>query len=159
MPPQEKPYAARRTLTVRRTVAPSRASISISASVLKRSIRPRSRSVTRGCVTPECLGGSPLLKTTRRNELLYLNHEIGPDQQMFGLLTAKPKVTEYVPVDGVIFGFIHPMNPEWGHAFSWHTQWLREAHHRAAQENLYLCADCTETHSEVQLTRPLTIRM
>ena len=40
--------AAGRTLTVRRTVAPSRASISMSASVLKRSIRPRRRSLTRG---------------------------------------------------------------------------------------------------------------
>ncbi len=41
-------YAAQRILTVKRTVAPRRASISISASVLKRSMRPRRKSLTRG---------------------------------------------------------------------------------------------------------------
>ena len=44
----------------------------------------------------QSLGGRLLLEPTRRNELLYLNHEIRPDQQVFGLLTAKPKVTEHV---------------------------------------------------------------
>jgi len=38
-------------LTVRRTRAPRRASMSISASVLNRSMRPRRRSLTRGCDT------------------------------------------------------------------------------------------------------------
>ena len=42
------PQAAARTFTVRRTCAPSRASMSISASVLNKSIRPRRRSLTRG---------------------------------------------------------------------------------------------------------------
>jgi hypothetical protein len=48
-------HAALRTLTVARTCASSRANTSMSASVLNRSIRPRSKSLTRGCVTPRTL--------------------------------------------------------------------------------------------------------
>ena len=45
----------------------------------------------------ERLGGSPLFESASRDELLYLDHEVRPDQQMFGLLTAKSHITEHVP--------------------------------------------------------------
>ncbi len=35
------------------------------------------------------LGGRLLFEAASRNELLYLNHEVSPDQQVFGLFAAK----------------------------------------------------------------------
>jgi hypothetical protein len=55
------------------TPMPSRASMSINASVLNKSMRPRRRSLTRGCVT---LG---LCQPSGRDGLLNLNQQVSPD--------------------------------------------------------------------------------
>jgi hypothetical protein len=57
----------------------------------------------------QCLGGSLLLKTTRRNELLYLNHEVSPDQQMLGFLSTKSQITEDIPSGYCNLRFIQPI--------------------------------------------------
>ena len=42
-------------------------------------------------------GCSLLFEAASHDELLYLDHEIRPDQQVFGLLTAKSHITEDIP--------------------------------------------------------------
>lgn len=37
-----------------------------------------------------------------------MDHTVRPDQQMFGLLTAKSHITEHIPGGGVIFSFMAP---------------------------------------------------
>ena len=66
--------------TTRRTPIPSRASISMSVSVLNRSMRPRSRSLTRGCVTLRTLRGFGLLQPSRLDRLLQMNQQIRPNE-------------------------------------------------------------------------------
>src|SRR5713101_6369181 len=45
----------------------------------------------------EYLGRCSLFEAAGRDELLHLDHEVRSDQQMLGLLEAKPEVTEYIP--------------------------------------------------------------
>src|SRR6266850_464586 len=45
----------------------------------------------------EYLGRCSLFEAAGRDELLHLDHEVRSDQQMLGLLAAKPEVTEYIP--------------------------------------------------------------
>jgi hypothetical protein len=71
--------------------------MSMSASVLKRSVRPGEEIADARLSHAQGLGGSPLLEAASRDELLYLNHEIRSDQQAFGLLTAKSHITGHIP--------------------------------------------------------------
>ena len=69
-------------LTTSRTPTPRRASMSIKASVLNRSMRPRRRSLTRGCVTRSTLRGLGLCEPSRRDRLLHLNQQVSTDEEV-----------------------------------------------------------------------------
>ena len=98
-------HAAGRTLTVSRTVAPSLASMSISASVLKRSIRPRRRSLTRGWVTPSILAAVLCLRPRDSMSFCTWIMRSARTSRCSASSRRNPKSRNTFPVDGVIFSF------------------------------------------------------
>jgi len=98
--------AAGRTLTVRRTVAPSLASMSISASVLNKSIRPRGRSLTRGWVTPIILAA--ILYLRRRDAMSFCTciMRSARTNRCSASSRRNPRSRNTFPLEGVIFSFL-----------------------------------------------------
>jgi len=65
--------------------------MSIKLSVLKRSMRPRSRSLTRGCVTRRILAALAWVSRPRGECLLKLDQQVGSNQEVLGFFGGEPR--------------------------------------------------------------------
>src|SRR2546422_9207580 len=85
---------------------PSLASMSIKVSMLKRSIRPRMRSLTRGWVTPRSSAASPCFR--RRAAIAFWRLSISSERTLRCRASSggKPRSRNTFPVDRVSFTFL-----------------------------------------------------
>ena len=93
-------------LTVSRTRAPSRVSMSMSASVLNRSMRPRRRSLTRGCDTRSSLTAACCF--SRRDAMIFWTSIIrsARTRRCSASSRRNPRSRNTLPVEGVILSFL-----------------------------------------------------
>ena len=101
-------FRDRDVLTTNRTTTPSLASMSISASVLNKSIRPLKRSLTRGWVTRRILAASACLRPRDSSVFCSWIRRSARTSRCSDSSAEKPTSRKTFPLDGVIlvFGFL-----------------------------------------------------
>lgn len=98
-----RPQAATRGDKTTRTRIPSRANMSMSASVLNRSMRPRRRSLTRGCVTPRILAASACFNARRATAFCTAIIKSERIKRCSASSRENPRSRNTLPLEGVIF--------------------------------------------------------
>lgn len=93
-------------LTVRRTRAPRRASMSISASVLNKSMRPRRRSLTRGCDTRRISAASRCFRRCAAMSFCTWIMRSARTRRCSASSRRNPRSRNTFPVDAVTLSFL-----------------------------------------------------